>query len=262
MPIYFEMVERAKKYTFLHHFTSLETFRLIISGEQFLLNRLDKVSDKTEHAFLREFWRRKIFVTCFTHSNEGKERFWLDYAKGHGVRISIPNDLLTPENYEIISTCGYIFPNRNRTNPNHRTYSCVEDWACYDISKLDVQYIDPQKAPDWKDSGNGLIKNSLEDIRFDWEEETRIRVAMSPIGWENVRGQNRINFETVTPWFEHMYLKLKPPILQKMFVTVPENVPAEFTKKVRNALQQSPHTRNCTIYKMLGSNGLLVETGI
>ena len=74
MDIYLEMAERAKHYALLHHFTSLDTFRLIISGEQFLLNRLDKVSDKMEEAYLPKFWREKIFVTCFTHSDEGKER--------------------------------------------------------------------------------------------------------------------------------------------------------------------------------------------
>ena len=262
MDIYFELSDYAKQHCFLHHFTSLQTLRLIITSEQFLLNRLDKVSDKSENAYLPNFWRGKIFVSCFTHSNECKERFWAEYAKGNGVRISIPNDLLVPENYEIVSPCGYVFPKRDHTDTAHKTYNCVKDWAYYDISKVDVQYIDPRTAPSWKNHGNGLIKNCLEDIRFDWEEETRIRVAMAPIGWESVRGKNRIDFETVTPWFDHIYIKLKPSVLKKIVITVPENTSIEFLKDVRNTLRLSPHTEKCKIYILTKADNKLVETEI
>ena len=74
--IYSELKNKAEKHIYLHHFTALENFYKIISGQKLLLNRLDRVEDKTENAFLPDLWGNKVFAGCFTHSEEGKKRFW------------------------------------------------------------------------------------------------------------------------------------------------------------------------------------------
>ena len=259
---YFPLCDQAMVHPYLHHYTSLDKFKLIISGEQFLLNRLDQVSDKAENAFLPEFWRDKIFVCCFTHSTTDKERFWSEYAKGNGVRISLPNEVIIPENFQILSECGHCFQPRARTEPTHKGYSCAKDWGWYDISKLDIEYISPNDTPNWVDRGNALIKNCYEERKYDWEEETRIRVALAPIGWEQKRGKGEITFNTVRPWFTKIYMKMSPKILRELLISVPEDATEEFINEVRQILKICKHTENCKIYRLIQRNNETEDTGI
>ena len=72
---YDELSNKALTHEFLHHFTSIDSFKMIIDSQKLLLNRIDKVEDKTENEFLPDFWSNKIFISCFTHSDEGKKDF-------------------------------------------------------------------------------------------------------------------------------------------------------------------------------------------
>ncbi len=243
--IYPLMIEKAQKHEYLHHFTGLDKFELIISGQKLLLNRLDRVEDKTENEMLPDLWNRKVFVACFTHSNKGKHRFWNEYAKGNGVRISFKNDILTSEHFKLISQGKNIFTKRTKTDINYKSYNKFDDWGYFDISKVDIQYCDQSEIHQWQDKGNGLVKEE----KYSWEEETRIRVAMDPLGWENILN-NSNKFEVVRPFFETLYMQLSEAMLKSMYISVPEHASEEFILKVKSILGACEHTNNCPIYRL------------
>lgn len=258
--MYTKLVQEAEKHATLHHFTRIENFDKIISSSSLLLRRLDQMEDKSENEYLPGLWKSKVFAACFTHSNEGKARFWKEYAGGNGVRLSFPNHLLTSETCELVSRTGYKYPKRKRTDIEHKTYEADEDWSYYDISKIDIVYIDPSESERWKGRSNGLAKNcginGEEHARYNWEEETRIRVAMDPLGWENKL--NKANkFVVVTPPFDSVFLRLNEVVLKHMYVSVREGTPAETIKSAQKILAKNEHTSKCVVY-ILKDNGNLI----
>lgn len=93
------------------------------------------------------------------------------------------------------------------------------------MSKIDIVYIDPLESERWKGHSNGLAKNcginGEESAWYNWEEETRIRVAMDPLGWENKLDKAN-KFVVVTPPFDSVSLKLNTVVLKHMDVSVRE----------------------------------------
>lgn len=256
MDLYAKLKDKADNYKYLHHFTSIENFERIISDQKLLLNRLDRVKDKNENAFLPNLWNCKVFACCFTHSEEGKERFWNEYAKKNGVRISFPNSLMIEENYKIVSPNGYIFSKKNKTDVKHKQYERDTDWACYDISKVDIRYVNNNELVEWKDCSNALVK----EASYNWEEETRIRVAMDTRGMGTVLNHENI-FEVVTAPFEIVFLEMSEKILSKIFVSVPDYATDDFIFYVRKILRKCNYTANCKIYRLTPS-GTIYETGV
>ncbi len=244
--IYLELTEKAHQYEFLHHFTSMEKFRSIVSSGKLLLNRLDRVEDKSENEYLDDFWKSKVFVLCCTHSSKGKIKFWNDYAKGNGVRIDIPNHLLSPDYYKIVSDKGYYFPKKVKTNFQYNSYSNECDWAIYDISKLDMLYIDPKNATEWINQGNGLIKNCVANDSYDWEEETRVRVAMEPLGISGRNGKYPI------PPFQVMYMELSKELLSNLTIAIPRGSSDLVITQVQEILALNEHTKSCKIIYSMG----------
>lgn len=245
--LYKELSEKAAKHTSLYHFTSLECLELIIMGGKMMLRRLDEMSDKSENDFLPQFWKKKVFACCFTHSTEGKPDFWAEYAKNNGVRIEFPNDLLNPENYHVVSENNYCFPKISKTTPSHKSYAHEEDWGIYDISKVDVKYLCSEERDIWNECSNGLIKNCVADSSYNWEEETRIRISMRPIGWEDTQQkENRF----ATPLFKRVFIEFDDIILRNICVSVPYDADAQFICQVHKILSMNPVTKNCVIKRL------------
>lgn len=245
--LYKELSESASKYACLYHFTSLECLELIIMGGKMMLRRLDEMADKSESDFLPQFWKRKVFACCFTHSTEDKPGFWSEYAKNNGVRIEFPNDLLNPENYRVVSENNYCFPKISRTTPSHKSYTSEKDWGIYDISKVDVKYLSSEERDIWNKCSNGLIKNCVADSSYDWEEETRIRIAMRPVGWEDTQQkENRF----ASPLFTRVFIEFDDIILRNICVSVPHDADAQFICHVHKILSMNPATKNCVINRL------------
>lgn len=241
---YLSLRKNAEQHNNLYHFTNMESFEKIIMGGALKLNRLDQMDDKGENEYLVEFWKNKVFACCFTHSSKGKARFWEEYAENDGVRIEFPNQLLLPENYQVISENGYCFPKVVRTIPQNKRYDCYEDWGVYDISKVDMYYLHPLERENWQDRGNGLVKNCLADTSYDWEEETRIRIAMRPLGWEEILDKTN-EFLPMIPFFKSVYIKLGSDVLRSIGISVRK---IEDVQPVRRILSMNPATRNCKIH--------------
>lgn len=246
---YFRLTESAEQHKYLYHFTKMDAFEKIVSGGKLKLTRLDTMEDKGENEFLSEFWKNKVFACCFTHSAEWKKRFWEEYAKKDGVRIEFPNHLLTQGNYSVVSENGYEFPKLVRTEPGHKLYGRDEDWGVYDVSKVDVLYLGPEERESWRGRGNGLMKNSFAQSSYDWEEETRIRIAMRPVGWEEVLDKSK-EFVPVTPFFNEIYIELSSAILRNISVSIPSDADEQFVCKVKTILAKNTMTKECTIHRL------------
>ena len=246
---YFRLTESAEQHKYLYHYTNMDAFEKIVRGGKLKLKRLDKMEDKGENEFLSKFWQNKVFACCFTHSEEGKERFWREYAKNDGVRIEFPNHLLIRENYRIVSENGYEFPKITRTDPGHKLYNSDEDWGLYDVSKVDILYLSAEERESWRGKSNGLAKNSFAESSYDWEEETRIRIAMRPVGWEE-RLDKTNNFVPMQPFFDEMYIELNVAILCNISVSIPSAADDQFVCKVKNILAKNPMTKDCAINRL------------
>lgn len=246
---YFRLTESAEQHKYLYHFTNMDAFEKIIADGRLRLTRLDKMMDKGENEFLSEFWKNKVFACCFTHSKEGKKRFWEEYAKNDGVRIEFPNHLLTQKNYRVVSKADYSFPKIERSDPKHKLYERDVDWGVYDISKVDVLYLGPEGREKWRGRSNGLAKNCFEETYYDWEEETRIRIAMRPVGWEEILDKTN-EFVPVTPSFEEIFIELSNTIWRNISVAIPSNADERFVCKVKAILATNPMIKECTIHRL------------
>lgn len=245
--LYRKLTENAKQHEFLYHFTSLDCLQLIVRSGKMMLRRLDQMADKGEDEFLPTFWKKKVFACCFTHSSEGKADFWTEYAKGNGVRLEFPNALLIPEKYQVVSEHNYRFSTIAKTTPGHKTYNHDEDWGVYDISKVDVKYLSSNERDAWTGYSNGLIKNCIANKSYDWEEETRIRISLRPVGWEDTREvENRF----ASPTFTKVFIEFSEDILRHISISVPANADGSFIRQVEKIMAMNPATRDCIINRL------------
>lgn len=206
-------------------------------NENLLLHRLDLVrNDPSENKNLPPYFRAKVYVVCFTHSHHAKKRFWSEYTgtAGNGVRLAFQNDLLQTNNFNIYSSNDYLFPKRTMADLSHKTYDALTDWGCYDISKLDIIYDSSKNKRFGTGHANGYVKYK----EYSWEEETRIRVAFDPLGFETTLD---------APPFEEVYLKLSGRLLETMTVLLHPKATENDTLSVQHILNSNPLTRNCPI---------------
>jgi len=257
--LYNELKTNATQYEYLHHFTQIENFQKIIEQQCLLLNRIDRVTDKNENIMLPNLWKKKVFIGCFTHSNKGKKEFWEVYAKNNGVRISFPNHLLNKNNFTIISENNYQFKKRSKSNWSHIDYEQDDkNWGYFDILKNDIFYNNVHNWHNYENCGNALVKNYTFNDHYDWEEETRLRIALAPLGLENQLNEETNKLNVTLPDFNKIYLKLNKKILENIFISVPANANEQFIIKVARILSSTKNTKNCRIFKLY-ENGDLVE---
>jgi hypothetical protein len=95
-------------------------------------------------------------------------------------------------------------------------------WCVYDISKADVYYKDENEefiAEDGLESNAGLIKNKCgkdkDGLPACWEDETetRIRVAIRPMGLESPDGKAQIK-----PSKDFKYLFIQLPEIESVWI--------------------------------------------
>lgn len=103
-------------------------------------------------------------------------------------------------------------------------YDSINDWGIYNITKADVMYVDDLDEYVFEDRTEisaGLIKskkgeNDTNIIKpWEIESETRIRVAVRPIGFENVYNK-RVTI-VPTPPFKYIYMEL--PKVERIIIS-------------------------------------------
>lgn len=177
---------------------------------------------------------------------------WKEYGSGvEGVRISFINKF--EENIELYenATCTkHKFTKIERSNIYHTTYQSASDWGLYNLEIADIEYVDCLAdyvyMDEWlfnnfNDCKNidpsqlirplnpGLIKERI----WSKEKETRIRVALRPIGLENTRNQI-----IEKPIFECIYMRLHKTVLNNIRITMNPWINEEYYDKLVSIITQ------------------------
>lgn len=192
--LYEKLTDTAKLYDELYHYTSIDTLKKILTNKSLLINHLSCVNDPEENKRITSIWENKVFVSCVTHTLKNEDYFFKKYGK---VRIVLSNDLLTNDIYldPNLKTKLLDFHKDfgSASSKIYDLYTDSKNWCVYNVSFSDVYYTDDlnkHKAIDGYESNAGLIKskNGVDTSKnpCDWsiEEESRLRVAVRPIGYE------------------------------------------------------------------------------
>lgn len=223
--LYPELSEKAYSHPLLHHYTTLRTLKIILKNFSLRLNRLDLVNDSDENKRITSLWNGKVFASCFTNTLSNEDYFWNNYGN---IRISFaPNSL----SFSVFADAQLKIPLKDfkndyngRSISEHTNYSNASDWCVYSTNLADVYYtddLDKHKIEDGYESNAGLIKmnygyNNHNGKMVDWEieSETRIRVAVRPIGKEFHLNTKTNNFEYHKPDFTELYIPLPKKIAE------------------------------------------------
>lgn len=222
---YLESVNKAKKYRYLYHFTSFDNLKKIIANQALRLSRITELNDPIEAERVTSVWRDKCFILSFTNTLENCDYFWREYAPNNGVCIVFNNENIRPDiciyqDEKLENAMPSIQVNRTR----YDRYDRISDWRIRYVTKADVIYVDNIEEyvyENGREISAGLIKskkgkNDTNIIKpWEIERETRIRVAVRPIGFEYVNNEGRI--EAPTPPFQYIYMRL--PKVERIIVS-------------------------------------------
>lgn len=225
MEIYNECVKKANLHKNLYHYTSHDALEAILKNNSLRLGCIDSVNDSDENKRITSLWNAKVYVLCFTHALENSAYFFENYGK---IRLNFKTeDLEIGDVYgepELLN-CFKDFRNDlgGQTNWSHKSYGLSKDWCIYDKILADVYYtdcFDKHTAKDGYELNAGLIKrksgldNDRNPRNWKMEAETRMRVALRPIGSENVLDEKTNKFYHPKPNFKYIYIHL--PIIKSI----------------------------------------------
>jgi len=232
---YKKAVELGKSHKRLFHYTTFESLNSIISNKSLLLKRIDKLNDTVENEKILDLWKKKVFVSCFTHRNYESYFFWQSYAKGsaEGVMLSFDSSLTNDMVIHPDAECqekGLEKYVRTDDNIDFSPNINLDSWGIYDISLVDVMYIPRNITTGIDDNFQGRLKYSEWDMEF----ETRLRVAVRPRCFEAIRVKTEIEY--LTPENECIFAKLSKSCLESMSITLSPFATQELKRKVEELL--------------------------
>ena len=212
-------IMNAKRHSVVHQYTTFEALEKIIDNKSLLLRRVDLLNDIMENDCLYEIWKKKIYVSCFTHRENESYFFWKTYAKGSsdGVMITFEIKHLSDLTIYPDAECK-----RNSLCVCKKTDLNIEyspdvnsvSWGIYDYSCVDVLYLARNDSINGIEHHQGRIKY----VEWDMERETRIRVALRPRCLEFKREGK--TFKYFVPSAEHIYVKLSELCLESLVITL------------------------------------------
>ena len=216
---YDKAIESATKHKFLHQYTSFEALYKIICCKSLRFTRVDLLNDSVENDAQAKLWKKKVYVSCFTHLEHESPFFWATYVKKihEGVIISLPREHLCDMTIHADEACldPPLNPCKN-TDPT-ASYSSVisaKNWGVFDYSCLDIAYL-PRNIPLGVDL---FSQGRLKYIEWSLEHETRLRIALRPKCTEYKR--QGTSFVYHTPENKYIYLHLSGEILNNMTITL------------------------------------------
>ena len=214
--LYNDLVERASRHKFLYHYTSLDTLKFILENKSLRLSSLCNVNDPQENKRISSLWNGKVFATCFTNSLDNADYFFRNYGK---VRLTFSNKLLQSDIFfdSMLQSKMISFHTdcNSKSNFKHKGYDLPQDWCLFDKTFADIYYTNDLNLHISKDGYSlnaGLIKLKEgvdnKGVLCDWsiEKESRLRVAVRPIGFEAVR--KGVYFEYPKPPFDYLYFSI------------------------------------------------------
>lgn len=222
--LYYTLSKSAKSHPLLHHYTSICSCEKITDNSSIKLNQLSLVNDPDENRRITSLWNGKVFVGCFTNTFSNEDYFWIKYGE---VRLSInPRDI----EFSVFADPELKIPLKNFQNDynsrsclEHKSYDKTSDWCVLNGCIADVFYTDnlnDHLLKDGTESNAGLIKvkngydrKTNQTINWEIESETRIRVAVRPIGKESYLNKEQNDFNYFKPSFSELYIPLPKRII-------------------------------------------------
>lgn len=225
MDIYNECVEKANLHKNLYHYTNPDALEAILKNHSLRLGCIDSVNDSDENKRITSLWNAKVYVLCFTYELENLPYFFKNYGK---IRLEFATeDIKFDKIYSEPELINFFKDFSNdlggQTNGSHKSYGYVKDWCIYDKILADVYYTDcfnKHIAKNGYELNAGLIKqksgldNDGKSRNWEMEAETRLRVALRPVGSENVLDEKTNKFYQPKPDFKHVYIRL--PIIKSI----------------------------------------------
>lgn len=213
--VYKKMVDSAMKNKYIYHYTSKKALERILENNSLRLTRLDLVNDPEENKRITSIWNKKVFVACFTTTLNNEEYFVNHYAK-EGVRIVFKTECIVKAQLFYDDSCKNAISHFSKSNLHHKSYKETSDWVIFDNSLLDIFYTDDisQFNSSYGESNAGVIKNKIgidiNGMSRNWEieNETRLRVALRPLGLENDYNHQKKTYEQPFPPFKYIYMDI------------------------------------------------------
>lgn len=180
-----------------------------------MLNRLDYVNDAEENKRITSLWHNRLFVACFTHSVVNEKYLYDNYGE---IRLRFKT-----KNIKADTVCfdEWLKQPLKNTMEDYQGRSdlMVKEcdkyhWCVRDVTVADMFYTDDFNdfiADDGFESNGGLIKhrygkdNDGNDRNWEAESETRIRIAVRPIGFDLDDNLKNI---LIPDDFKHLYIPL------------------------------------------------------
>ena len=214
--LYNDLVKRASAHKLLYHYTSLNTLKIILANQSLRLSSLCNVNDPQENKRISSLWNGKVFATCFTSTLDNADYFFSNYGK---VRLTFYNNLLQSDIFfdSVLQSkmISFHMDCNSKSNFEHRSYDLQKDWCLFDKTFAEIYYTNDLHLHITKDGYSlnaGLIKLKEgvdnKGVLCDWsiEKESRLRVAVRPIGFETVR--KGVSFEYPKPPFDYLYVSI------------------------------------------------------
>ena len=217
---YENAVNNAQKHTVISQYTDLYALREIIGNKCLRFTRVDKLNDLLENQHMHDLWKKKVYVSCFTHREHESYFFWSTYCKckACGIMISFQANTLQKLSFYPDEKCqGIPLSECHKTTENSPCSKEVssDTWGIYDYSCVDVAYIPRATNIEEIEHFQGRIKY----YEWDMECETRLRVAIRPKGYE-FNFQSKKEDKYVRPSKTYLYAKLTSECLETMTITL------------------------------------------
>ena len=210
----------AKQHIVLHQYTNFSALKKIIANRSLRFTRMDQLNDKTENSEIVDLWKKKVYVSCFTHRENESYFFWRTYTSRSpdGIMLSFRSEYLYDLSFYPDEICAQeAFSKCDRSNYCFDASLAVDasTLGIYDYSCVDVMYVPRTMCISKPTNHQGRFKY----LEWDSECETRLRLALKPRGKEfkcNEKGRLVHPF----PNNQHIYAKLPDICLRTMTITL------------------------------------------
>lgn len=245
----------------LYHYTSVDTFALILKNRTIRFNRLDKVND-AEEAMAEDLPRANTtqFVSCWTTSSAESIPLWNMYTGMTGVRICVPVDMFKGRpNPEVFDHGGLMtFLNehysidRIRRNtgepffgvgskllfgPNPVFYSDCKDYLCPSVL---FDAGDPYKENIKHVGLNTIDLGCVKGTAWAFEKEWRFKMSIFGIGEVyplDTIGNMKLDFISNPVSTEFVDVALDAGVFDEMRITLAPHISETDKARVKQLLQ-------------------------
>jgi hypothetical protein len=222
--IFSQQVEKAKGFQMLHHYTSLDALLSIISERRIRLSNLSSLNDPIENERLSYdgLTFSRVFAFCLNSEADDSIPMWRMYTPEiYGVRLSLPSRV-----WEFaLNHAAYTAGDNERDLPLN-TYG---KWSIWSASIACVLYTDNISSfvqpfyplgDDMQREYNPLMVGLLKTKHWQFEQETRVRIAAKYQGLSAKLNEKTNKFDYFAPPFKYLFCCIPKDVISKMQILI------------------------------------------